>query len=166
MKDRHIIGFHIALILFVAIIFCISLYNTKYCTEKLHNKIEELKPKETKTIEDYHNLIEDSKKKIDEIAQDKWLKVSDIKKEARKYMLPDILIKKDAWQEILKKAEDSPQSLWREPSYDSATLVDVSIGVTAEQIIKALKSIDPNEFIRPKVKEKPAYYEIQIGDIE
>lgn len=167
MKDKNIIGFHIALILFVVIVFCISAFNTKYCTEKIEDKIDELKPKETKTIEDYQNLIEESKEKIDEIAQDKWLKVSDIREKlGLSYSENYYQIRKEEWRELLKKAEDAPAILWKEPSYDSATLVDVSIGITAKQIIKALQSIDPNEFIRPTTKEKPAYWQIEIGDKE
>jgi len=150
MKAKHIIGFHTALVVCIGILFSINFFYLN----NLEIKVEELKPKETKTIEDYHNLIEESKKKIDEITEDKWLKVSDIIKALKSHYWEPSFLRSEKWSELLNKAEDAPQVLWRKPIYDSATLVDVEIGITAEQIIKALQSIDPNEFIRQKEETK------------
>ena len=166
MKDKTatiIIGVWLIVLSIVTITQWFFLHDTWLSVEA---KVDELKPKETKTIEDYHNLIDDSKNKIDELAHDKWLKVSDIIDKCKKYYLPEIYIKEDKWRELLKKAEDSTFLLWSEPKSDSATLVDVRIGVTAEQIIKALQSIDPNEYIRPKPEEdtKEDIWQITINE--
>lgn len=151
MKAKHLIPISIAILLLVVLVGDILL---TYQMGVIEGKVEQLKPKETKTIEDYQNLIDESKEKIDEIAADKWLKVSDIKaKFSLSYSKTDYYLGVDDWRELLKKAEDAPQFIaWKQtPTYHS--MVDVSIGVTAEQIVEAFKSIDPNSLIRQK-KEK------------
>ena len=157
MKDKTpisiiaIIGGLLIFLLLTLLIFNIRLI---YEVGEVEGKVEQLKPKETKTIEDYHNLIEESKEKIDEIAQDKWLKVSDIVENLTlSYSKTSYYLDKADWLELLKKAENAPQILW-EPLPTNYSMIDVSIGVTAEQIVKAFQSIDPNSLIRHKKKEK------------
>lgn len=152
MKATQII---LICIIFISIGLAIGDFKLTYSLGKIEGKIDNLKPKETKTIEDYHNLIEESKEKIDEIAADKWLKVSDLKEKFTLFCSGDsYYIEVVDWRELLKKAEDAPQILWEPtPTPTNYSMVDVSIGVTAEQIVEAFKSIDPNSLIRHK-KEK------------
>ena len=144
MKTTYLILSGIAILVLAILILNISLDSD---IQVLEGKIEELKPKETKTIEDYHNLIEESKKKIDEIVADKWLKASDIKDKLNSYYGRCSFLESEEWQELLKKAEDAPQFIQWEKATDFS-LLDVRIGITAEQILEALKSIDPNSFIK------------------
>lgn len=140
MKNKHIIAFQIGFVCLIAIVFSIGI---SYLT----NVIQEVKPRESKTMEDYHNLIEDSKNKIDEMAQDKWLRVSDIKKALNSDYSGRSVLKSEYWRELLKKAEDSRKIYIAQPTAYSQ--MDIRLGITADQIIQALKSVDPN-YIKPK----------------
>jgi len=152
MKTMHIILTAGAIILLTTLSIFISIR-----IDDVEEKVEQLKPKKTETIEDYQNLIEDSKKKIDEITEEKWLKVSDIKNEMT--LISNFYrIYESEWRELLTKAKDAPVDIRWTKTETYEPIVDVSIGVSAEQIVKAFKSIDPNSLIRKQEKEPSSIY--------